>query len=139
MAKFLQINNPMKSNKLNLIVALIAAIIMLQTLFYKFTGSAESIYIFSTLGIEPWGRIGAGISELIASIFLLIPRTRLLGAIMGLGIMLGAIAAHILVLGVAVQGDGGKLFILALLTFIACVVLLINNRKQIPQILKFKF
>ncbi|MDI1234085.1 MAG: DoxX family protein [bacterium] len=129
----------MKSNKLNLIVALIAAIIMLQTLFYKFSGSAESIYIFSTLGIEPWGRIGAGISELIASILLLIPRTRLLGALMGLGIMLGAIAAHILVLGIAVQGDGGKLFILALLTFIACVVLLINNRKQIPQILKYKF
>lgn len=129
----------MKSKTLNLILALIAAIIMLQTLFYKFSGSSESIYIFSQLGIEPWGRIGAGISELIAGFLLILNRTRLLGALMGLGIMLGAIAAHIFVLGIVVQNDGGTLFILALITFIACALLIINNKKQIPQILKLKF
>ena len=129
----------MKSKNLNLVLALIAAIIMLQTLFYKFSGSAESIYIFSTLGIEPWGRIGAGVSELIAGILLVFNRTRLLGALMGLGIMLGAIAAHLFVLGIVVGGDGGKLFTLALITFIACLIFIVNNRHQIPKILKLKF
>jgi hypothetical protein len=129
----------MKSNKFDLVMALIAAIIMLQTLFYKFSGSAESIYIFSALGIEPWGRIGAGVSELIASILLIVNRTRILGAIMGIGIMLGAITAHVLVIGIVVQADGGKLFMLALITLIACVILVARNKNQLLQLIKFKF
>ena len=129
----------MKSNKFDLVMALIAAIIMLQTLFYKFSGSAESIYIFSSLGIEPWGRIGAGVSELIASILLIVNRTRILGAIMGIGIMLGAIAAHALVIGIVVQTDGGKLFMLALITLIACVIIVARNKNQLLQLIKFKF
>jgi len=129
----------MKSNKFDLVMALIAAIIMLQTLFYKFSGSAESIYIFSALGIEPWGRIGAGVSELIAGILLMMNRTRILGAIMGIGIMLGAIAAHVLVIGIVVQADGGKLFMLALITLIACVIIVARNKNLLLQLLKFKF
>lgn len=129
----------MKSKYFDLVLAIIAAVIMLQTLFYKFSGSAESIYIFSALGIEPWGRIGAGVSELIAGILLIINRTRILGALMGIGIMLGAIAAHVLVLGIVVQADGGKLFMLALITFLACFILIARNRHQVLQILKFKF
>ena len=94
---------------------------MLQTLFFKFTGSEESIYIFSKLGIEPWGRIGTGVMELIASVLLLVPRTKLLGALMAIGIMGGAILSHIFFLGISVQGDGGQLFIYALLVFICSV------------------
>jgi hypothetical protein len=129
----------MKSKNFDIVLAIIAAVIMLQTLFFKFSGSAESIYIFSALGIEPWGRIGAGVSELIAGILLIINRTRVLGALMGIGIMLGAIAAHILVLGIVVQADGGKLFMLALITFLACLILISRKRHQVLQILKFKF
>ena len=102
------------------IAAIVSAIIMLQTLYFKFSAAPESVYIFSTLGIEPWGRIGSGIGELIASILILIPATRWIGSILGLGIISGAIIAHITKLGVEVQGDGGYLFILALVVFISC-------------------
>ncbi len=129
----------MKSIKLDLILSLIAAIIMLQTLFYKFSASPESIYIFSTLGIEPWGRIGSGIAELIASILLLFNRTRLIGALMGAGIMMGAIAAHLFILGIVVMNDKGLLFILALVTFVCCGIIVWKNRSGIPQLLKMKF
>ena len=43
---------------------LIVAVILLQTLFFKFSAAKESVYIFSTLGMEPWGRIGSGVFEL---------------------------------------------------------------------------
>ena len=101
---------------------LTVAIILLQTLFFKFTASEESVYIFSTLGMEPFGRIGSGIAELIAAILILIPRTTLLGALIGMGVMLGAIFSHIFVLGIEVKNDGGTLFILAIITFICCTV-----------------
>src|SRR6266571_1718340 len=73
----------------------IVAVILLQTLFFKFTGAKESIYIFTTLGAEPWGRIGSGVVELIASILLLMPRTAVFGAILALGTICGAIFAHL--------------------------------------------
>src|SRR5579871_1465525 len=79
----------------------IAAVILLQTLFFKFTGAKESVYIFSTLGLEPWGRIGSGIVELIASILLLTPRTVAFGAILSLGVISGAIVSHLTKLGIA--------------------------------------
>ncbi len=129
----------MKSNKMDLILSIIAAIIMLQTLFYKFSANPESTYIFSTLGIEPWGRIAAGISELIASLLLIFNRTRLMGALMAIGIMLGAIAAHLFVLGIVVKEDGGLLFTLALITFMSCAILAFRNRDKIPQLLRLKF
>lgn len=120
------------------IIKLVAAAILLQTLYFKFTAAPESVYIFSTLGIEPYGRIGSGIVELIASILILIPRTTLLGAILGLGTMAGAILSHVTKLGVEVNNDGGTLFILAIVTFICCAILLFINKEKIPLLLKFK-
>jgi uncharacterized membrane protein YphA (DoxX/SURF4 family) len=120
------------------IVKLVAVVILVQTLFFKFTGAEESIYIFQTLGIEPFGRIGSGIVELIASILILIPRTTLLGALMALGTMVGAIVSHLFVLGIAVKNDGGLLFILASITFACSLYLVLINKNKIPDLLKLK-
>jgi uncharacterized membrane protein YphA (DoxX/SURF4 family) len=110
------------------IARLVAALIMLQTLYSKFTGQPESIYIFSALGIEPWGRYGSGIAELIASLLILIPATSWIGAFLGLVVMLGAIVSHLTVLGIEVQGDGGYLFILALVVTASCLTILYITR-----------
>lgn len=128
----------MKSPVVTWILKLVAAIIMLQTLFFKFSASAESVYIFSALGMEPLGRIGTGIAELIASILILIPRTTLLGALMGVGIMLGAIVSHLFVLGIVVMNDGGQLFLYAILVTLCCVGLVYLNSSKITLLLKFK-
>jgi uncharacterized membrane protein YphA (DoxX/SURF4 family) len=117
---------------------LTAAIILLQTLYFKFTGAEESVYIFSTLGMEPYGRIGSGIVELIAAILILIPQTTLLGALIGAGVMLGAIFSHLFVLGIDVQNDGGELFTLAIITFLCCITLIYWNKSKIKAILKLK-
>ncbi|MCF8238937.1 MAG: DoxX family protein [Saprospiraceae bacterium] len=106
------------------ILRILAAVILLQTLFFKFTGSPESIYIFETLGVEPVGRYIAGIAELVSAILLLIPRTVALGAFGGVMVMAGAIFSHLGPLGIEVQGDGGLLFILACTVMGCCVVLL---------------
>lgn len=118
------------------IARLLAAVILLQTLFYKFSGAEESVYIFSTLHAEPWGRIGSGILELIASVLILIPRTTLWGALLGLGLMGGAILSHLFVLGLVVKDDGGLLFIYALLVFISCLYLVWIYRKSLPVLNK---
>ena len=120
------------------IVKLTAVAILVQTLFFKFTGAEESIYIFQTLGIEPYGRIGSGIVELIASILILIPRTTLLGSVFALGTMMGAIFSHIFVLGIEVKGDGGTLFALAIITLICCLILVYNQKNKIPDLLRLK-
>ncbi len=117
---------------------IVVATILLQTLYFKFTAAEESVYIFSTLGIEPYGRIGIGIAELIAVILILIPRTTLIGALLGLGIMVGAIFSHLFVLGIEVKNDGGTLFILALITFFCCAILVFLNRNKISNLLKLK-
>jgi hypothetical protein len=111
---------------------LIVAGILLQTLFFKFTGAAESVYIFSTLGAEPWGRIGSGVVELIAALLLLFPATITMGAILALGVIAGAIVSHLTVLGIEVQGDGGLLFFLALAVFVSSVAILFLRRGEIP-------
>lgn len=116
------------------ILRLVAAGIMLQTLFFKFTSAPESIYIFETIGAEPFGRYASGIAELIASILLLVPRTTWLGALLGLGIMSGAILSHLTVLGIEVKGDGGLLFILAMVVFASCAILAFLSRSSIPII-----
>ena len=128
----------MKNPIFTWIVKLIAVIILVQTLYFKFTGAEESIYIFTKLGIEPFGRIGSGIVELIASILILIPRTTLLGALLGAGTMLGAIFSHLFVLGIAVKNDGGELFILAIITLLCCIILIFNNKSRFPDLLKLK-
>lgn len=121
------------------IVKLLAVVILVQTLYFKFTGAEESVYIFSTLGVEPFGRIGSGIVELIASILILIPRTTFLGALLGLGTMLGAIFSHLFILGIEVKNDGGTLFILAIITFLCCLLLVYNQKYKFLDLLKFKF
>src|SRR5690349_1697763 len=92
------------------VLQLLAAGILLQTLFFKFSASEESVYIFTTVGAEPWGRIGSGVVELIAAILLLSPSTAALGALLAMGVMAGAIMSHLTILGIEVKGDGGLLF-----------------------------
>jgi hypothetical protein len=111
---------------------ILAAIILGQTLFFKFTGAEESRYIFTTLGVEPWGRYGTGTLELIAVILLLTPRTAALGAVLAMGLMGGAILSHLTKLGIEVQGDGGLLFGLALTTLLAAAVVAFLRRGEIP-------
>ena len=129
----------MKDNVFIWIIKLIAVAILIQTLFFKFTGAEESIYIFTKLGVEPFGRIGSGIFELIASILILIPRTTVLGAVLGMGVMFGALVSHLFILGIDVQNDGGLLFTLAIVTFVCCAILVFQGRDKIYEVLKFKF
>jgi uncharacterized membrane protein YphA (DoxX/SURF4 family) len=121
------------------VLRLIAAFIMVQSLFFKFSAAPESIYIFSTLGMEPWGRIGTGVIELIASVLILIPRTTWLGALIGIGTMSGAIFFHLTKLGVEVQGDGGQLFIYAVITLVNCILLAWLEWNQISKMYRLVF
>ncbi|WP_127137959.1 DoxX family protein [Flagellimonas oceanensis] len=118
------------------VLRIVPAVILLQTLFFKFSAAPESVYIFEQLGLEPWGRIGLGVIELIIALLILIPKTTWIGALLGIGIMLGALFSHLTQLGIAVQNDGGTLFILALVTLIFCLVLAWQQRTQIPYIKK---
>ena len=119
----------------NWVLRVVAALIMLQTLFFKFSASEESVYIFSTIGIEPWGRIATGVMELIASVLLLYPRTTVFGALLGAGIMGGAIVSHLTILSIEVKGDGGLLFTYAIVVMVACLLLLYFNRSTIQQLI----
>ena len=118
------------------ILQLIAAVILFQTLFFKFTGARESIYIFSTVGMEPWGRIGSGVVELIASILLVIPATVTLGAIISLVTISGAIFFHLTKLGIALPAvnDRGELFALAVIVFVVSLAILFIRRAEIPLV-----
>jgi len=109
-----------------------AAVILLQTLFFKFTGAPESVYIFTKVGMEPWGRYGSGVVELIASVLLLIPCRAWLGALIAIGVISGAIVSHLTVLGIEVQGDHGLLFGLAVAVLITSGVVAYLHRRQIP-------
>ncbi len=118
---------------LSFFLKVIVSAILLQTLYFKFTGAAESVYIFETVGMEPC-RIGSGIVELIAVVLLLIRRTAWLGAALAIGTVSGAIFFHLTTLGIEVLGDGGLLFILAIVVFLFSVLILIKERKNIPII-----
>lgn len=123
-------------NILDWLLRIAVAVILLQTLFFKFTGAKESVYIFTTLGAEPWGRIGSGVVELIAAILLLVPRTAVYGAILALGSISGAIFAHVTKLGFTIPAvdDHGELFALAVVVFVGSVVALYLHRNEIPFI-----
>lgn len=116
-----------------LALRLIPALILLQTLYFKFSGAGESVYIFNQLHAEPIGRWFTGISELIAIILLLVPQTQILGASVACLIMLGAIASHILVLGINVQNDGGLLFVLAIVVLVCSSLVILLQRDQISK------
>jgi uncharacterized membrane protein YphA (DoxX/SURF4 family) len=111
---------------------IVAAVILLQTLFFKFTGAEESVYIFTKVGLEPWGRYATGIAELFAAALLLFPRAVWLGALIAAGVMFGAIGSHLTKLGIVVQDDGGLLFALAIIVFAAALVTLFIHRRQLP-------
>jgi uncharacterized membrane protein YphA (DoxX/SURF4 family) len=114
----------------------VAALILFQTLYFKFGASPESVYIFTTVGMEPWGRIGVGVAELMATVLLLLNRTAWLGAALALGLMVGAIGMHLTLLGIEVQGDGGYLFFLAWVVAICAAYVLIVNRKMIVAVVR---
>lgn len=116
------------------ILRITAAIILLQTLYFKFTGAPESVYIFTKVHAEPWGRIGSGVMELIASILLLTPRYTWLGSLLAAAATAGAILSHLTLLGIEVQGDKGLLFALAIIVFLASMINLFLHRKQIPLV-----
>ncbi|MFT3678893.1 MAG: DoxX family protein [Ferruginibacter sp.] len=120
------------------LLRLLAAIIMLQTLYFKFSAAEESVYIFSKLGMEPYGRIGIGILELVASVLILYPRTTVFGAVLAAGLMAGALFFHITKLGIEVQDDHGQLFIYALLVLISSIILIVIYRQQLFSLIKFK-
>lgn len=109
----------------------VVALILFQTLFFKFTAAEESVYIFTTLGMEPWGRIGSGMAELVAVVLLLIPRTIIFGAISSLGVISGAIVSHLTKLGIVVKDDGGLLFVLAVIVFAGSLGILRLRREEL--------
>jgi uncharacterized membrane protein YphA (DoxX/SURF4 family) len=123
-------------NIISLLLRLLIAIILLQTLYFKFTAQPESVELFTKLGAEPYGRIGTGIAELIASILILMPSTIIYGAIMGVGLMAGAILSHLLVIGIESQGDGGQLFMLACIVFVASLIVILLHRSQLFALIK---
>ncbi|MCU0444632.1 MAG: DoxX family protein [Microscillaceae bacterium] len=123
-------------NIISWIAQIIAAVIMFQTLFFKFSAAPESVEIFTRLGVEPWGRIGVGVLELIASLLLLVPRTAWAGALLGVGLMAGAIFSHLTQLGIVIQNDGGQLFIYAVLVLICSLTVLYLHRAKIPLVSK---
>ena len=110
---------------------ILSAVILLQTLFFKFSAHPESVALFTKLGVEPWGRIGTGILELITGLLLLLPSYTRFGAVLAFGLMVGAIASHLLVIGIQSSGDGGKLFLLAVIVLISSMVLLLHYRNQL--------
>ena len=127
----------MKSQQIFLwVLRILAALIMVQSLFFKFSASEESVYIFTTVGMEPWGRIATGTAELIAAILLLWPKTTVWGAVIAAGVMSGAIFFHVTSLGLVVKEDGGQLFIYALIVFIASLILIWYHKKQLLDLFK---
>jgi putative oxidoreductase len=113
------------------IVRLVAAGVLLQTLFFKFSGAPESVYIFTALGMEPWGRIGSGVAELAASGLLLWTGTAGFGGVLAAGLMAGAIVSHVTKLGIEVQGDGGLLFALACVVLVCSIATVVLHRAEL--------
>jgi putative oxidoreductase len=112
------------------IVRIVAAVILFQTLYFKFTAQPEAVELFTKLGVEPWGRVVTGIIELITSILLIVPSTVFIGALLGVGLMTGAIASHLTVIGIVSQGDGGQLFIMAIIVLICSLIILLLHKQQ---------
>ncbi|KFF08589.1 DoxX family protein [Chryseobacterium luteum] len=117
-------------NFINWALRILPAIILLQTLFFKFTAHPDSVAIFSKLHAEPFGRIFSGILELITAVLILNPKTTFWGAMLGFFTMIGAITSHIFILGIETNNDGGKLFYLALTVLVFCVILLFKFKKS---------
>ncbi len=117
-----------------LVIRTVVTIILIQTLRLKFTAHEDSVYIFSKIGLEPHGRIGVGIIELIAGILLLIPRTVWLGALITISVIGSAIFLHLTRLGIVINNDGGILFGTAIFTFILAIIIVVCYKKDIPHL-----
>lgn len=117
-----------------IILSLVITIIYLQTLYFKFSAHPDSVYIFSKLNLEPYGRIGIGILELITAILIVTPKTRIIGAILSLGVIFGAIVSHLGPLGIEVLGDGGKVFYLAVIIFVCSALLLWIQKEELKHL-----
>ena len=117
---------------LPIILRIIVAVILIQTLRFKFTAHPDSVYIFTKVGLEPYGRISIGIAELAAGILILIPKTVWLGAALSFGILFGAVLMHLTSLGIEINGDGGILFATAIVTLFLSAAILYNHRFDIP-------
>jgi hypothetical protein len=128
----------MTSRRISWVLQVVVALVLLQTLFFKFTAAPESVYIFSTLGIEPWGRIGSGVAEFIAAVLLSRASSALVGALFSLAIISGAIMSHLTVLGIEVMGDGGTLFALALLVFGASAAIVWLRRSELAALVALR-
>ena len=118
--------------KIVLILRILVSVLLLQTLYYKFTAHPDSVYIFTQIGMEPYGRIGIGILELITAALLLFPKLVWLGSVLSIGIISGAILMHFTVLGIEINNDGGLLFCIALTVLVLSAILLFIERKNIP-------
>lgn len=118
------------------IARILAALILGQTLFFKFSAAPESVALFSKLGAEPWGRIGSGVMELIACVLLLINSTAKYGGLLSAGVMAGAIASHLFVIGIESQGDGGYLFMLAWIVMISSLYIIWVNKDELLALIK---
>lgn len=124
------------NNIISWVLRLTVAVILLQTLYFKFTGHPDSVHIFSALGVEPWGRIGLGIVELITAILILLPKTKIIGMASSLGIIVGAVFSHILVLGINVSNDGGGLFALAIVVLVSSSIFLVIHKSEVFSLIK---
>jgi putative oxidoreductase len=126
----------MNSILINRTAKIIVAFILLQTLYFKFTGSPESVFIFTKLGAEPFGRISSGIIELFASVFLFVNKTKFYAAFIALSTMFVAIVSHLFIIGIEVENDGGTLFFLACITFILSLFLAFRYKNDINFLIK---
>ncbi|OYU68228.1 MAG: DoxX family protein [Cytophagaceae bacterium BCCC1] len=117
-------------NILSWIFRAAAAIILLQTLYFKFTGHPESVELFTKLGVEPWGRVGTGVIELITGVLLLIPASAFIGGFLAMGLMVGAILSHLTVIGIESKGDGGLLFSLAIIVLVLSLLIQFLHKEQ---------
>ena len=126
-----------KTGLVLLFLQILSAVIMGQTLFFKFSGSEESVLIFSSIGMEPWGRYIVGVLELGAAILLLTKSHSWLGALAGVGLMAGAIMMHFLFIGIEVMNDGGYLFGLAVFVFVSCSIVVWYRKKEVPILKKY--
>ena len=122
------------ANRIAWALQLVAAVILGQTLFFKFSGAPESVAIFEALGAEPYGRLGTAVAETIAVLLLLRRSTAALGGLLGMGLMSGALLSHLTKLGIEVAGDGGTLFALAIVTFLASFGVLVLRRAYLPLV-----
>ncbi len=115
------------------VLRILAAAILLPVGYQKLMGDEMSIMLFDTLGMEPHGRVIIGVVEIIAALLLLSPLAAS-GALLAVGVMLGAIIAHVTVLGVEVGGDGGRLLVMLSIVFASTTTVLVALRRELPVI-----